>query len=65
MRRIKTFDAVPPLPKRKRVAAYVRVSSDKETMLHSLSAQVSFYSDFIQQNPQWEYAGVYAEMKIP
>ena len=47
-------------PKKKRVAAYARVSSGKDAMLHSLSAQVSYYSDYIQNNG-WEYAGVYAD----
>ena len=47
-------------PKRKRVAAYARVSSGKDAMLHSLSAQVSYYSDYIQKHG-WEYAGVYAD----
>lgn len=51
----------PVLYKKKRVAAYARVSSDKEAMLHSLSAQVSYYSDYIQQHSEWEYAGVYAD----
>jgi len=46
---------------RKRVAAYARVSSGKDAMLHSLSAQVSYYSGMIQRNPGWEYAGVYAD----
>ena len=32
-----------------------------ERMLHSLSAQVSYYSGLIQKNPDWEYAGVYAD----
>ena len=32
-------------------------------MLHSLSAQVSYYSDYIQNNG-WEYAGVYADEAI-
>ena len=49
------------LPQRKRVAAYARVSSGKDAMLHSLSAQVSYYSDLIQNNGAWEYAGVYAD----
>lgn len=44
-----------------RVAAYARVSSGKDAMLHSLSAQVSQYSQMIQSNPGWEYAGVYAD----
>lgn len=52
-------------PKRLRTAAYARVSSGKESMLHSLSAQVSFYSGFIQSNPAWQYCGVYAEMLTP
>ena len=30
-------------------------------MLHSLSAQVSYYSGLIQKNPDWKYAGVYAD----
>lgn len=51
-------------PKAKRVAGYARVSNGKDTMLHSLSAQVSYYSELIQKTPGWEYAGVYAEMKI-
>ncbi len=49
------------LPKKKRVAAYCRVSIDKESMLNSLSAQVSHYSGYIQGNPFWEYVGVYAD----
>ena len=52
---------VPPLPRRKRVAAYARVSDGKEAMLHSLSAQVSYYSDLIGKNPEWEYRGVYSD----
>lgn len=47
-------------PKKKRVAAYCRVSSGKDAMLHSLSAQISYYSDYIQKHG-WEYAGVYAD----
>ena len=49
------------LPKKKRVAAYARVSSGKDAMLHSLSAQVSYYSEYIQRNSNWEFSGVYAD----
>jgi len=35
------------LPRRKRVTGYARVSCGKEAMLHSLSAQVSYYSELI------------------
>jgi site-specific DNA recombinase len=37
-------------PKRKHVAAYARVSSGKDAMLHSLSEQASYYSALIRQN---------------
>lgn len=50
-----------PLPKLKRVAAYARVSSGKDAMLHSLSAQVSYYSQMIQQQPGWQYVGVFTD----
>lgn len=45
----------------KNAAAYARVSSGKEAMLHSLSAQISHYSGMIQKTPGWKYAGVYAD----
>jgi len=50
-----------PLPKALRAAGYSRVSSGKDAMLHSLSAQVSYYSQLIQSTPGWVYAGVYAD----
>lgn len=48
----------------KKVAAYARVSVESERMHHSLSAQISRYSSMIQKNPEWEYAGVYADYGI-
>ena len=53
--------STPTQPKAKRVAAYARVSSGKDAMLHSLSAQVSYYSDLIQNRPGWLYCGVYSD----
>lgn len=47
-------EPIPAIAKRERVAAYARVSCGKDAMLHSLSAQVSYYSQYIQQNPAWE-----------
>lgn len=52
---------IPHLPVRKKVAAYARVSMETERLHHSLAAQVSYYSALIQKNPEWEYAGVYAD----
>lgn len=37
---------------------------ETEQLHHSLSAQVSHYSALIQSNPEWEYAGVYADEGI-
>ncbi|WP_099206179.1 recombinase family protein [Scatolibacter rhodanostii] len=51
----------PALPRRKRVAAYARVSSGKEAMLHSLSAQISYYSDYIRNHSDWEYVQVFVD----
>lgn len=49
---------------RKKVAAYARVSTGKDAMLHSLSAQVSYYTSYIQMNKEWQYAGVYTDEAI-
>ena len=49
------------LEHRKRVAAYARVSSPKDAMLHSLAAQIDYYRQMILGNPAWEFAGVYAD----
>ena len=48
-------------PKLLKVAAYARVSSGKDAMLHSLSAQVSYYNGLIQNHPGWKLAGIYAD----
>ena len=48
-------------PAVKRVAAYARVSTGKDAMLHSLSAQDSYYSALIQKHPGWVCAGVYSD----
>lgn len=53
--------AVPTIQRKLRVAAYARVSMQSERMMHSISAQVSYYSELIQKEPDWEYAGVYAD----
>ena len=55
---------IPALKKRQKVAAYARVSMETDRLAHSLSAQVSYYNDLIQANPEWEFAGVYADFGI-
>ena len=54
----------PALPRRKRMAGYARVSGGKDAMLHSLSAQISYYSDLIQSHRDWAFAGVYADEAV-
>ncbi|MCL2634095.1 MAG: recombinase family protein [Oscillospiraceae bacterium] len=44
-----------------RVTYYARVSSDKDEQLHSLSAQVAYYSEFIENNPNWTYINGYID----
>lgn len=58
---IKMIRPLPKLTKPKRVAAYARVSADNDAMLHSLSAQISYYQRFIQSHKGWTFAGVYAD----
>lgn len=57
----KVDSSVPEQPTEKRVAAYARVSTGKDAMLHSLSVQDSYYSTLIQKHPGWVYAGVYSD----
>jgi len=58
---ITKLDALPKLGKKPKVAAYARVSSGKDAMLHSLSTQVEHYKKMILENNEWEFAGVYAD----
>ena len=55
---------VATLVPKKKVAAYARVSMESDRLNHSLSAQVSYYSNLIQNNPAWIYVGVYADNGI-
>ena len=55
---------LPAVARDKNVAAYCRVSSGKDAMRHSLAAQVSYYSELIQNHAGWEYAGVYADEAV-
>ena len=55
---------IPMQPKALRVCAYARVSSGKDAMLHSLSAQVSYYNSLIQSHAGWLYCGVFSDEAI-
>ena len=58
---VKKIPQKPRLAAQKKVAAYARVSTGKDAMLHSLSSQVSYYSGLIQGRKGWMYAGVYSD----
>ena len=53
--KVTKIKAFPSLERKKNVAAYARVSSGKDAILHSLSSQVSYYSKYIQSHNDWEY----------
>lgn len=44
-----------------RVAAYCRVSTDSEEQATSYEVQVEHYTQYIQKNPEWELAGIFAD----
>ena len=50
--------------KKKRVAAYCRVSTDQEEQLSSYEAQVNYYTTYIEKQPDYECAGIYADEGI-
>lgn len=49
---------------RLRVAAYCRVSTDDEDQIKSYNSMVRYYTDLIQNNKEWFFAGVYADKAI-
>ncbi len=49
---------------KRRVAAYARVSTDKDEQITSYKAQVDYYKKYIQNNEDWEFVDVYADEGI-
>ena len=47
-----------------RVCAYCRVSTDEDSQGSSYELQVQNYTQMIQNNPEWEFAGIYADEGI-
>lgn len=52
------------IKKRKRVAAYCRVSVESELMQSSITNQIMHFNQKIAANPLWENAGVFADYGI-
>lgn len=47
--------------KKLRVAAYCRVSTDYEEQASSYQTQIDHYTDVIENNPDWIFAGIFAD----
>ena len=59
------FTAVPITEQRRRkVAAYARVSTDHEEQQSSYEAQLDYYTNFIRNHDGWEFVNVYADEGI-
>lgn len=44
-----------------KVAAYCRVSTDKNDQINSLESQKNYFTQYIERNPQWELTQVYVD----
>ncbi|MDR4968733.1 MAG: recombinase family protein [Acholeplasmataceae bacterium] len=50
--------------RKKKVAAYARVSTDETDQLHSYQAQIEEFTQRINKNDEWEFAGLYCDEGI-
>ena len=50
--------------KKRRVAAYARVSTEKDEQQNSYEAQIEYYTRYIKGNPEWIFAGIYSDEGI-
>lgn len=48
-------------PVRRKVAAYARVSTDRDEQFTSYTAQIDYYTRYIHARPDWEFAGMYTD----
>ena len=49
---------------KKKVCAYVRVSTDSLQQEDSLENQTTYFKSFITANPEWEFVGIYSDQGI-
>lgn len=50
--------------RKRRAAAYARVSTDSDEQFTSFEAQVDYYTRYISEHPDWEFVKVYADEGI-
>lgn len=59
------FTALPTTSiKRRRVAAYARVSTDSDEQFTSYEAQIDYYTQYIKKREDWEFVKVYTDEGI-
>ncbi len=62
---VNLYNAAPITNKKKRkVAAYARVSTDEEEQLTSYEAQVDYYTNYIKSRDDWDFVDVYTDEGI-
>ena len=47
---------------KKRVAAYCRVSTDKDDQANSFESQQRYFRQYIERNPDWELYAIFADV---
>ena len=63
---VSRFTASPiAAPKKRKVAAYARVSTDSDEQFTSYAAQIDYYTQFIKARDDWSFVSVYTDMKTP
>ena len=60
----KTKEEIKKSEKCLQVAAYCRVSTDDKEQKTSYEAQIQYYTDKINKNPEWKFAGIFADEGI-
>lgn len=59
------FTSAPKLfPDKRKVAAYARVSTDKEEQFTSYEAQVDYYTRYVKSRQDWEFVDIYTDEGI-
>ena len=50
--------------KKRRVAAYARVSTDHEEQQNSYDAQIKYYTNYIKGRQDWDFVGMFSDEGI-
>lgn len=62
--KINTPDFTNIIKKKLKVCAYCRVSTEKHEQLNSYENQVDHYENYIKENKEWEYTGIFADEAV-